>query len=262
MDGGGGCVPRACRPCRTGVQAALPAALHLREEHLVQAARGRGVHASTSSTTRRRSLRTARSDPPHRHSRSRTGEVAAADRSPGRGGMNGGGGDIVTPRLAPSLGVRRRRMRRGHNQGRPGARGAGVGADHGRHRHCAAAPGARLLPRRLASRTSSPAPTGRRLFPAGTFRGAAAARRHAGGHASSPLLVCVPCGLGAAIYLSEYAHPRVRNVLKPISRGPRGHSDRRVRLLRPHLDHADLLRGYLGLPTESSTPSPRASSWG
>jgi phosphate transport system permease protein len=29
-------------------------------------------------------------------------------------------------------------------------------------------------------------------------------------------LVCVPCGLGAAIYLSEYAHPRVRAVLKPV----------------------------------------------
>ena len=29
-------------------------------------------------------------------------------------------------------------------------------------------------------------------------------------------LVCVPFGLGAAIYLSEYAHPRVRSVLKPV----------------------------------------------
>jgi len=29
-------------------------------------------------------------------------------------------------------------------------------------------------------------------------------------------LVCVPFGLGAAIYLSEYAHPRVRAVLKPV----------------------------------------------
>jgi phosphate transport system permease protein len=28
-------------------------------------------------------------------------------------------------------------------------------------------------------------------------------------------LVCVPCGLGAAIYMSEYARPRVRAVLKP-----------------------------------------------
>lgn len=30
------------------------------------------------------------------------------------------------------------------------------------------------------------------------------------------LLVAVPCGLGAAFYLSEYARPRVRRVLKPI----------------------------------------------
>jgi phosphate transport system permease protein len=29
-------------------------------------------------------------------------------------------------------------------------------------------------------------------------------------------LVCIPFGLGAAIYLSEYAHPRVRKVLKPL----------------------------------------------
>jgi phosphate transport system permease protein len=28
-------------------------------------------------------------------------------------------------------------------------------------------------------------------------------------------VVCVPCGLGAAIYMSEYARPRVRAVLKP-----------------------------------------------
>lgn len=30
------------------------------------------------------------------------------------------------------------------------------------------------------------------------------------------LLVAIPLGLGAAVYLSEYAHPRVRKVLKPI----------------------------------------------
>jgi phosphate transport system permease protein len=29
-------------------------------------------------------------------------------------------------------------------------------------------------------------------------------------------LVCIPFGLGAAIYLSEYAHPRVRKTLKPM----------------------------------------------
>jgi phosphate transport system permease protein len=28
-------------------------------------------------------------------------------------------------------------------------------------------------------------------------------------------VVCLPCGLGAAIYLSEYARPRVRSILKP-----------------------------------------------
>jgi phosphate transport system permease protein len=28
-------------------------------------------------------------------------------------------------------------------------------------------------------------------------------------------VICLPCGLGAAIYMSEYAHPRVRNILKP-----------------------------------------------
>jgi phosphate transport system permease protein len=28
-------------------------------------------------------------------------------------------------------------------------------------------------------------------------------------------LVCLPCGLGAAIYMSEYARPRTRNILKP-----------------------------------------------
>jgi phosphate transport system permease protein len=28
-------------------------------------------------------------------------------------------------------------------------------------------------------------------------------------------VVCLPCGVGAAIYMSEYARPRVRNVIKP-----------------------------------------------
>jgi phosphate transport system permease protein len=28
-------------------------------------------------------------------------------------------------------------------------------------------------------------------------------------------VVCLPCGVGAAIYMSEYARPRVRNILKP-----------------------------------------------
>ena len=30
------------------------------------------------------------------------------------------------------------------------------------------------------------------------------------------MLVCIPAGLGTAIYLSEYASPRTRNVLKPV----------------------------------------------
>ena len=30
------------------------------------------------------------------------------------------------------------------------------------------------------------------------------------------LIICIPFGLGAAIYLSEYAHPRVRGILKPV----------------------------------------------
>ena len=34
-------------------------------------------------------------------------------------------------------------------------------------------------------------------------------------------LVCVPFGLGAAIYLAEYARPRIRAVLKPTSRSSR-----------------------------------------
>ena len=28
-------------------------------------------------------------------------------------------------------------------------------------------------------------------------------------------VVCLPCGLGAAIYMSEYARPRIRSILKP-----------------------------------------------
>jgi phosphate transport system permease protein len=30
------------------------------------------------------------------------------------------------------------------------------------------------------------------------------------------LVVCIPAGLGSAIYLSEYAHPRARKIIKPV----------------------------------------------
>ena len=50
-------------------------------------------------------------------------------------------------------------------------------------------------------------------------------------------IVCMPFGLGAAIYLSEYAHPRVRQVPEAGARGPGRDPDGRLRLLRPHLLH-------------------------
>ena len=49
------------------------------------------------------------------------------------------------------------------------------------------------------------------------------------------MLFAIPIGLGAAIYLSEYAHPRVRNH-QADPRDPRRDPDRRDRFLRHQLD--------------------------
>ena len=64
------------------------------------------------------------------------------------------------------------------------------------------------------------------------------------------LLVCVPCGLGAAIYLSEYAHPRVRNVLKPILEVLVGIPTVVFGYFALTLITPTVLRGYLGLSTD------------
>ncbi len=50
------------------------------------------------------------------------------------------------------------------------------------------------------------------------------------------MIVAVPLGLGAAIYLSEYAKPRMRRRAEADPRGSRRHPERRARLLR-HLLH-------------------------
>ena len=66
------------------------------------------------------------------------------------------------------------------------------------------------------------------------------------------MLVAVPVGLGAAIYLSEYARPRVRKVAEAHPRDPGRHPQRRARLLR-HQRHLAVDRAaVLRRPTSST----------
>ena len=66
--------------------------------------------------------------------------------------------------------------------------------------------------------------------------------------AGTAMLVAAPLGLGAAAYLSEYARPRTRRILKPILETLAEHPERRARLLRAPVDQPrvrpdDLLHG-------------------
>ena len=59
------------------------------------------------------------------------------------------------------------------------------------------------------------------------------------------LLLAVPLGLGAALYLSEYASRRARKILKPTVELLAGVPVRGLRVLRPHLRHPDAPPGDL-----------------
>ena len=75
------------------------------------------------------------------------------------------------------------------------------------------------------------------------------------------MLVAVPLGLGASIYLSEYAAARTEDD-QADRRAARRHPDDRVRLLRAHLFHpGDPARRLRERRSGSSTGSPPASSW-
>ncbi|MFC7621522.1 phosphate ABC transporter permease subunit PstC [Microlunatus sp. GCM10028923] len=63
------------------------------------------------------------------------------------------------------------------------------------------------------------------------------------------LLTAVPLGLGAAIFLAEYAHRRVRRVLKPILEILAGVPTVVYGLFALQFVQADLFRGVLNLPT-------------
>ena len=75
------------------------------------------------------------------------------------------------------------------------------------------------------------------------------------------MLVAVPLGLGTAVYLSEYASPRVRAARQADARAARRRPDGRLRLLRAHVLHAeDPQRRPAPRRRPSSTGSPAASS--
>ena len=62
------------------------------------------------------------------------------------------------------------------------------------------------------------------------------------------MLVAAPLGLGAAIYLSEYANPRVRRTLEAHPRDPRQHSERRARILCSDLHQSEDREGLFRQP--------------
>ena len=61
------------------------------------------------------------------------------------------------------------------------------------------------------------------------------------------LVVAIPLGLLAAIYLSEYAPPPRAQGGQARARGARRRTDDRLRLLRPDLLHPEVLRDFLGI---------------
>ena len=75
------------------------------------------------------------------------------------------------------------------------------------------------------------------------------------------MLVAVPLGLGAAIYLSEYADPRVRRIAQADHRGPGRHPQRRARLLRHLAGSTPNRRAALFTDAQGSSPCwPPASA--
>ena len=74
--------------------------------------------------------------------------------------------------------------------------------------------------------------------------------------------MAVPLGLGAAIYLSEYARPRVRKTIKPTLELLAGIPTIVFGYFALTFFTPEILRGLFGAATSrSSTRSPPASSW-
>ena len=69
------------------------------------------------------------------------------------------------------------------------------------------------------------------------------------------ICVAIPIGLASAIYLSEYASPRVRKIDQAHPRGPRRSAHRRVRLLRADLRDARDPAARWGSRSRASTHS-------
>ncbi len=59
------------------------------------------------------------------------------------------------------------------------------------------------------------------------------------------MLLAAPVGLASAIYLSEYATPRVRHIVKPSHRDPGRHPEHRPGVLRPDLHQPEDRPGHL-----------------
>ena len=74
------------------------------------------------------------------------------------------------------------------------------------------------------------------------------------------MVVAAPLGLGAAIYLSEYAKPKVRSVLKPILEVLAGIPSVVVGVLRPHWIAPSWSAGLFGEATTRARCSPPASA--
>ena len=169
----------------------------------------------------------------------------------------------VTPRGAepvPRLRASRRRYGEDGVKVLLGLCAADLDRDDDRHRDLAARAGDRVLPRDQLHRLHHGHALG-------------AALRASLTSASLPLLagtfsvtiwaslVCIPFGLGAAIYLSEYASPRVRKVAEAGARDPRRDPDRRLRLLRAALPDP-AAQGHRARRRRRSTRSRPGSSSG
>ena len=208
IDGGDGCVAPSVES-RAGrhVQAAVPPALHLRQEGGAHAAGGGGVPAlhprkrevDRGGVAVRAADRRAAGQGQGRPRRRHRGVV-------GVGRPDGG----AEPGSAPSAGG----IGEDVVKGAPLPVRADLGRDDGRDRH-------RALRARRSSSSSEVSIadflTGKSGRHCSALAASASSRWSAGTLLVTVIasVVAMPLGLGAAIYLSEYASPRTRGFLKP-----------------------------------------------
>ena len=212
VDGGDGCVePTTDDGPGRQLQAAVAAAVHLPVEEGARRTRSTPSSSSTTSTTTRTIAEQAQFVPMTAEQAQKAKDAVTAAGGLGATGWRQrpepqvpGAGAPIARRLTVS---RRRYGETAIKLVLLGVRRRCLGAHDDRDRRGARRADDRVLPGQSASASSSPARSGRPLFAPAQLRRPAARDRDAQHHLLGLLWSRIPFGLGAAIYLSEYARP-------------------------------------------------------